>query len=180
MPCSSHFRLEWLNSLRWVYKVVQVRWNLHPALPVSGFDTAFVLNKQSSRPFLQRTHSWIPESPESVLKASTWRSITWGHPSHASHQVPHVQNVLGNTWESAEHLLIPHLFLCSHTWQSDDELTPLTMNARSKLFTFSRGSTASDVLCPPPWGVWVSLPLLDVGQITYPLGSFGFLSLKWT
>jgi len=89
-----------------------------------------------------------------------------------------VQDILESTWESAERLLIPHLLLCSHVWQSDDELAPLTRNARSKLFTFSRGSTASDVICPHPEGFESSLPLLDVGQITYPLGSFGFLSLK--
>ena len=153
MTCSSHFRLEWLNSLRWAYKVVWVRWNLNPALPVSGFDTAFVLNKQSSRLFLQSTHSWIPESQESVGKESTWRS-----PQPYFHPVPHVQDILGSTWESAEHLLIPHLLLCSHIWQSDDALAPLTINARPKLFTFSRGSTASDVICPPPWGVWVPPP----------------------
>lgn len=57
------FTSEWLSSSHRAH-TARVRWvrDLNPALPITGYHTAFVFNKQSSRPFLQRTCPLIPES----------------------------------------------------------------------------------------------------------------------
>ena len=74
---------EWVSSLHRAH-TAGARWmrNLNPALPVSGYNTTFVLNRLSSKPFLQRTCTSILESQESTLQESTWRPAACFHPSH--------------------------------------------------------------------------------------------------
>lgn len=76
----------------------------NPALLVSGFNMAFVLNKQSSRPFLQRIHTW-----RLGRKESTWE--TGGQllnftPVILSPGARYPVATIGNPWESAKRLLI--------------------------------------------------------------------------